>query len=50
QIPRMMVENKPAQAREWLRFVEGVLWSAGAMSFVEMTSDGASPSILRVSQ
>jgi hypothetical protein len=47
QIPRLMVEEKGGQAREWLRFVEGVLWSAGALSFAEMASDGMSPSILR---
>lgn len=47
QIPRLMVENKSSQAREWLRFVEGILWSAGVMSFVEMTSDGTTPSILK---
>ena len=51
QIPRLMVENKSAQAREWLRFVEGILWSAGVMSFIEMTNDdGTTPSILRVDQ
>jgi len=38
QIPRLMVEEKGAQAREWLRFVEGTLWSMGAMSFSDMTS------------
>lgn len=38
QIPRLLVEEKGAQAREWLRFVEGILWSMGAMSFKDMTS------------
>lgn len=37
QIPRLVVEEKGAQAREWLRFVEGILWSMGAMSFNDMT-------------
>jgi hypothetical protein len=47
QVPRLIVEEKRAQACEWIRFVEGILWSAGALSFAEMTTDGMSPSILR---
>lgn len=46
QVPRLCVEGDGPKAREWIRFVEGVLWSGGMMSFVEMTSDGASPQIL----
>jgi len=38
QIPRLLVEQKGSQAREWLRFVEGILCSMGAMSFKDMTS------------
>ena len=49
QIPRLMVENKESQACEWLRFVEGVLWATGVLSFAEMTNDGITPSILRYS-
>lgn len=36
QVPRLLVEGKGDQAREWVRFVEGVLWSMGAMSFQDM--------------
>lgn len=37
RVPSLLVEGKGSQAREWLRFVEGVLWSMGAMSFRDMT-------------
>ena len=37
RVPSLLVEGKGDQAREWVRFVEGILWSMGAMSFRDMT-------------
>ena len=47
RVPRLCVEGKSVQAREWIRFVEGVLWSTGVLSFEDMTRDALAPGILR---
>lgn len=46
QVPRLCVEQKGTQAREWIKFVEGIMWSGGLLTFAEMTSAGMSPDIL----
>jgi len=46
QVPRLLVEGKGAQAREWVRFVEGILWSMGAASFRDLSTG---PAIIGVS-
>ena len=47
QVPRLCVEGKGAQAREWIKFVEGIMWSGGLITFTEMTSGGLSPIVMR---
>ena len=46
QVPRLCVEGKVDTAAEWVRFVEGVLWCTGVMSFEDMTRDAMAPGIL----
>jgi hypothetical protein len=46
QIPRLIFEEKRETAVAWLRFVEGMLWASGAMSFDDMVKDG--PTVLGI--
>lgn len=39
RVPVLLVEGKKETAAEWIRFVEGILWSCGVSSFRELTSD-----------
>ena len=47
RVPRLCVEGNSAQAKEWVRFVEGLLWCTGVLSLEDMARDGLAPSILR---
>lgn len=39
RVPSLMVEGKKDTAAEWVRFVEGILWSCGISSFKDLSSD-----------
>ena len=39
RVPSLIVEGKKDTAAEWIRFVEGILWSCGISSFKDLTSD-----------